>query len=200
MRISLPPDIREAGRADWRVLGDVTGEAFADDPVNRWAFGSPRAVTSVMRTMAREIYLRKGRCFIHSDKGATMWLEPGVQAGFPLRALFAFIFGMARYGGKDAAKNGRELGERMAVHHPKEPHMYLFTIGTTAAGRGKGVGKTLMRQVLEACDRGGVPVYLENSNPANHGFYRSHGFETVTKFEVGETGSPVMEPMWREAR
>ena len=77
--------------------------------------------------------------------------------------------------------------------------MYLFTIGTRKAARGKGLGKALIRPVLEACDREGLSAYLENSNPDNTGFYMSHGFEHMKLFEVGE-GAPPLEAMWRKPR
>ena len=44
-----------------------------------------------------------------------------------------------------------------------------------------------------------MPCYLENSNPANTGFYMSHGFERMKLFEPG-SGAPALEAMWREPR
>ncbi|MEM5517119.1 GNAT family N-acetyltransferase [Henriciella sp. AS95] len=66
-------------------------------------------------------------------------------------------------------------GEAIEKHHPKEPHVYLFTIGTCQAVRGKGLGKAMFPPVLAAADKAGLPVYPENSNLANHGFYSTHG-------------------------
>ncbi len=199
MKIDLPEEQKQARPSDWRQLGDITAEAFINDPVNRWVFGTERGIKSAYRTLARAIYLRQGRCFLHEDAGATMWLEPGVQSSFSSLAMLRFALGMRLYGAKGALKRATDLGEKMDQHHPKDPHMYLFTIGTRASGRGKGVGKALLAPVLAACDRDKMAVYLENSNPDNHGFYRAHGFETMTKFELCE-GGPVMEPMWREPR
>ena len=73
-------------------------------------------------------------------------------------------------------------------------------IETTQNARGKGVGKGLLRPVLAACDIAKMPVYLENSNPDNTGFYASHGFERMGLFNVGDENSPLMEPMWREPK
>jgi hypothetical protein len=56
-----------------------------------------------------------------------------------------------------------------------------------------------MTPVTDAADRAGLPCYLENSNPANTGFYRANGFERVKLFEPGP-GAPVLEAMWREPR
>jgi hypothetical protein len=47
-------------------------------------------------------------------------------------------------------------------------------------------------------DEAGRPVYLENSNEKNLGFYRQHGFRVVGEFVPGKGCTP-MWPMWREA-
>ena len=195
--ISLPDGQRRAGSADWRIVGDITAAAFAEDPVNRYVFGNARAIRSCMRILAREVYVPLGHSFLHGRKGATMWLPPGKTPGFGGLAQLKFAVAMARFAVKGALKRAMGLSAQMAEHHPKAPHVYLFTIGAIPAARGQGVGKALLAPVLAACDRDRIPVYLENSNPANGGFYRAHGFETVATFHVGGDG-PVMEPMWRE--
>ena len=199
MNIDIPSDMRRAHKRDWQQLGDITAEAFRDDPVNRYLFGTPEGVRAAMRVLARHVYLPAGMCHLIDGKGATMWLPPGAEPAFGLRAQILFALGQMRHGSKGAMKRAMQLASLMEHHHPSTPHMYLFSIGTTEAARGKGVGKTLLRPVLDACDRDGVPVYLENSNPANHGFYCANGFEKITEFNVGEDGPP-MAPMWREPR
>lgn len=188
--------IRKAERHEWKQVADITAEAFADDPVNRFVFGSPRAIKSAFRVMMREMYLKHGQCYLHPEGGATAWLAPSIEAPFTGWTGLQFAIGQARFGTKGAMRRASRLGEIMAEHHPETPHMYLFTIGTTLAARGKGVGKALLMPTLAACDTQGIAVYLENSNPANTGFYGANGFERMGLFEVGE-GGPVMEPMWR---
>jgi ribosomal protein S18 acetylase RimI-like enzyme len=107
------------------------------------------------------------------------------------------VASVMRKGTRGAARRGLAAAETMAREHPTAPHLYLFTIGTRKAARGKGLGKALMAPVLAAADRDGLPCYLENSNPANTGFYRSRGFERMKLFEPGP-GGPVLEAMWRE--
>jgi len=197
IHIPLPEGQRRAGRADWRAVGDITAEAFAEDPVNRHVFGNARAIRSAMRILAREVYVPHGCSFLHGDQGATMWLPPGETPGFGSLARLKFAVAMARFATKGALDRAMGLSAQMAEHHPGAPHFYLFTIGAIPQARGNGLGKALLAPVLAACDRDRIPVYLENSNPANSGFYRAHGFETVATFHVGGDG-PVMEPMWRE--
>ncbi|MEM1086157.1 MAG: GNAT family N-acetyltransferase [Pseudomonadota bacterium] len=189
--------LRPAERRDWRQVADITAEGFAEDPVNRFVFGNRRAILSGMRVMTRDIYLKQGFSHLHGDAGSTLWLPPGVTSEFSTLTMLKFAIGQIRHGAKGALARGQALGTLMAKHHPKEPHLYLFAITTRETARGKGVGKTLLDPVLAHADRAGLPVYLENSNPVNTGFYRSRGFERTALFEVGE-GGPVMEPMWRE--
>ena len=190
--------LTRAHQKDWKRVADITGEAFAEDPVNQHVFGKASSIRSMFRVMAREMYLPHGQCYLHPDGGATMWMPPGVDAAPSQLGLLKFALGQVRHGTPGAIKRGIALSELMQDWHPKDPHMYLFTIGTTQASRGKGVGKGLLAPVLAACDAARLPVYLENSNPDNTGFYAAHGFERMGVFEIGGTGSPIMEPMWRQ--
>lgn len=192
--------LTRAGQADWQRVADITAEAFAEDPVNNWVFGKFQSIRSMFRVMAREMYLPAGLSYLHPDGGATMWMPPGVQSAPSSFGMLKFALGQMLHGTPGAIQRGLTLSEKMQDWHPKDPHMYLFTIGTTAQARGKGVGKGLLTPVLAACDAAGVPVYLENSNPANSGFYGAYGFERMGVFEIGGEGTPVMEPMWREPR
>lgn len=202
LKIALPSGIERAGPRDWRRLADITADAFRDDPVNRWLFGNPRAIQSAFRVLARNIYSRYGICHVAGNEGATMWVDhmsetPGDEFG--LLAQMQFAIGQFIHGSKGSMTRAIKAGDLMQAHHPKEPHMYLFTIGTRPSARGTGLGKALFAPVLEACDRQGVACYLENSNPVNHSYYTMHGFETRETFACGE-GGPVLEAMWRAPR
>jgi len=199
MKIILPDTIKRAEPNQWRQLGDITGEAFANDPINQWIFGKPAAITSMFTVLARELYIKHGHCYLAGDGGATMWLPPEADAAPTISGLLRFALAQLRHGSFGGIKRGLAVSALMEEWHPKDPHMYLFSIGTRQSARGKGVGKALLAPVLAACDEAKMPVYLENSNPDNSGFYGAHGFERMGTFEVCE-GGPIMEPMWREPR
>ena len=44
-----------------------------------------------------------------------------------------------------------EIFERMEDQHPREPHHYLFFLGTRPEWQSRGIGSALMRPVLERC-------------------------------------------------
>lgn len=197
--VKLRDGIRVAGPRDWRKVADITAEAFATDPVNRWIFDNPKAIRACFRVFAREVYTKRGFCHLAGDHGATMWAHSDVPDGLQGLASLALALGVARHAGKRALGRAIEAGERLTKHHPKPPHMYLFTIGVTEVARGTGQGHALLSPVLEACDRAGMACYLENSNPDNFGFYSAHGFEHMEHFAAGE-GGPPLQAMWRAAR
>ncbi|MEM6412500.1 MAG: GNAT family N-acetyltransferase [Pseudomonadota bacterium] len=196
LKIDLDGDITVAAKSDWAQVASITAEAFADDPVNQWIFGTQSAIKACFEIMARDIYGQKGLCHLAEDFGATMWALPGQKTNLSIIAKLRFALAIAFKGRRGSLDRATRLAALMEKYHPKEPHAYLFTVGTRRSGRGKGYGKALLTPVLEACDRASLPVYLENSNPVNTGFYRSQGFESLGTFNVGK-GGPVMEPMWR---
>ena len=96
-----------------------------------------------------------------------------------------------------AKASGAAVGE-VEAWHPKEPHWYLFSIGTDPARQGEGLGSRLMDQVLPGCDADGRLAYLESSSPQNVPFYQRHGFEVTRVIQIGT--SPTFTLMTREPR
>ncbi|WP_168194136.1 GNAT family N-acetyltransferase [Altererythrobacter sp. TH136] len=197
--IELGRDLERGGSSDARAIGDITADAFRDDPFNRWLFGRFAGMAGVFGALARHVYLPRGYCIRMGDEGAAMWMLPGGDLEPPLRALPA-LYGAVLFGSTWGAKRRTDAAvAAMARHHPAFPHAYLFTIGVRPSARGKGLGRSLIQPVLDACDRAGVPAYLENSNPANRGFYRSCGFERQAMIDV-MPGAPPLEAMLRPPR
>jgi ribosomal protein S18 acetylase RimI-like enzyme len=67
----------------------------------------------------------------------------------------------------------------LEAQHLREPHYYLFAIGTDPAHQGRGMGSSLLAPMLARCDAERKPAYLESSNGRNVPFYRRHGFENI---------------------
>jgi ribosomal protein S18 acetylase RimI-like enzyme len=197
--ITLPAGMGKASPADWRQVGGIIAEAFSEDPVNLWIFGNPGPMPTVFSALAKGVYLPRGFCQLSGDAGATMWSHSSANRELSLIPTLALVASVIGKGSKGAVKRALGASDLMQKEHPKAPHLYLFAIGTRKAARGKGLGKALMAPVLAAADRDRLPCYLENSNPANTGFYHSHGFERMKLFEAGP-GGPPLEAMWREPR
>jgi ribosomal protein S18 acetylase RimI-like enzyme len=202
--LKLAEPIRRAETSDWKQLGLITAEAFYNDPVSSWIFGKTQAIDYVFTTLAREIYLKYGFCHMIDDKAAAMWLPYGALSQMRSFETLRLAWQIFLSGSRGCVLRAIEADKHMQANHPKEPHLYLFSIGTRIAARGTGLGKALLAPVLAAADDQKLPVYLENSNPKNHGFYVVHGFETIGTFTSGTDTqtikAPTLEKMWRLPR
>lgn len=196
--IELGSELTYAGPEQARHVGAITADAFRNDPFNAWLFGNFDAISLTFTGLARKIYTRRGFCYRLGDQGAAMWMLPGGDATLPLSALPTMLRVVMKSSG-GAFRRIRHTTAAMEAHHPTFDHAYLFSIGVRPSAQGKGIGRKLFAPMLAACDRLGVPAYLENSNPANRGFYSAHGFERMEMIHP-LPGSPPLEAMVRQPR
>ncbi len=62
-----------------------------------------------------------------------------------------------------------------------DPHWYLNILGVEPLSRGRGVGRELLRPVLERADAAGQPCYLETQSEQNVGVYEKVGFRVASE-------------------
>jgi ribosomal protein S18 acetylase RimI-like enzyme len=193
----LPDDHTVAGRSDAALIADITAQAFANDPFNQWVFGDIRTIHATFLTEARHIYAPHGICHHIEGKAATMWMTPNGASNLPLRAMPKLCANILRFSGVRSLRRALNTDAAMQAHKPKAPHLYLFTIGVIPSAQGQGLGHRLLAPMLRAADWANIPIYLENSNPANHKFYAGHGFKSQDMIYV-QKDAPPLEAMWRE--
>lgn len=132
--------------------------------------------------------LRYGEVYTTLEvEGVACWLPPGETKVSTSRILrtgglwtplalgpAAFLRLMAMTSHLDAAH------ERNAP----DPHWYLYILGTEPLSRGRGVGRALLRPVLERAEADGKACYLETQNERNVPVYESLGFRLASESEV----------------
>ncbi|WP_336986656.1 GNAT family N-acetyltransferase [Altererythrobacter aquiaggeris] len=195
--LKLPDGCHPAAIRDSRQIGSITADAFRHDPFNTWLFGRFGAMNAAFRTLARHVYVPRGVSYRLADEAAAMWMMPGGDIDLPGRILPLLALNLKLRGSAGVMGRIEATTQAMKTNHPAKPHAYLFTIGVRAGSRGKGLGRVLMRPMLDHLDRASIPAYLENSNPDNTRFYRSFGFEH-RKLIYAADGAPPLEAMWRE--
>lgn len=198
--IQLPEGIRRTGLAEAQRIGDITAEAFREDPFNLWLFRNYAGIRALFVLQAKRVYGPRGYCYSAGDDGACMWMMPGGDNGFSTGDYLRFAANTLFASGPGAIGRGIKTGQAMEARHPQFPHAYLFSIGVRQRARGTGLGRRLIAPVLDACDRTGTRAYLENSNPANTGFYASCGFQVLGEPIHPVPDSPPLQPMIREPR
>lgn len=173
-------DIRPIRPGEHKLIGKIIGESFADDPIYQFLLGPQSAITAHATFMAKTVYLEKGFGHIADDhSGCTLWLPPSATAQLSLWQTLTMLPPLLRYSGLRRLIRALPAGDKIESHRPKEPHYYLFAIGTTRDGRRKGLGSKLIEAGLKIADETGMPAYLENSKDENMAFYQRHGFEKI---------------------
>jgi len=128
-----------------------------------------------------------GEVYLSDDKqGCALIVYPGKakttfrSARLDLRLIFQCV----------GLSNLRKVLQREAAIkklHPREAFCYLWFIGVSPTAQRKGIGGTLLRELLNQCDQDGLPVYLETSVDRNVPWYEQSGFTVYDKLDLGYT-------------
>jgi ribosomal protein S18 acetylase RimI-like enzyme len=186
---------RRATSGDLDRVTTVLARAFQDDPIWRWALGLDGTDERRVRLerffggIARLLFARHDLAFTAGDvAGAAVWIPPG-QWHFRLVDEARLAPTVLRAFGAAGTVRVLRLLSGVERVHLRDPHYYLFAIGTDPEYQGRGVGAALLAPMLARCDAEKLPAYLESSNPANLPFYRRHGFEPTGELDFG--GNPL---------
>jgi ribosomal protein S18 acetylase RimI-like enzyme len=196
--------VRKATSADVGQLGRTMGRAFQDDPAMSWAVPNAerrrRHLARYFELLTERIYLPKGEVYLTQDgTAAALWTPPDRWQVSTMATLPLFPI-MLRACRQDFPRAMRMLNLMERKHHEQvEPHYYLAFIGTDPASQGKGYGTAVLSQMLERCDREGIPAYLESSSIRNQALYYRHGFEVLEDLHWPGDGPPF-SLMWRKPR
>lgn len=166
-----------------RVYGTITS-AFERDPIVRWLWESDAEYTElfpIFVASAGERAFETSTAWRGEDlDSVALWLSPGEEVD-PER------IGRVMLETVPKAKHEELFGmlEQMEGAHPRYPHWYLPWIAVEQSKQGQGLGSRLLGACLEYIDRGGLPVFVETSNPRSVPFFERHGFEVTGRVAVG---------------
>ena len=183
-------------------IAAIWADAFEQDPLMKWVFPDDAArVKSLLRWWEFMLDHIAAGSELHGtriDGCVAYWQPPqskkdlsrgseGSDRG-ESEGHKAFVAMMTELLGDLAPSRMEALGQ-MQQARLSEPHWYLAVLGTSPDQQSKGLGGKVLAPMLERCDRIGELAYLESSNPANVGFYRRHGFESLGEFTLGDGGT-----------
>jgi ribosomal protein S18 acetylase RimI-like enzyme len=184
------------GSEEDAVLAALT-RAFIHDPAVRWLYPDTGQYLRWFPRFARAfggnaLGLSTAHC-IEGYAGCALWLPPAEGPDEE-----AVVDVVARSVAPDRQEEIFALLEVMGQAHPQEPHWYLPLIGVDGRHQRRGLGAALLRHALAACDRDGLPAYLEATSTENIPLYERHGFQPVASLRAGSC--PTITAMWREPR
>lgn len=192
-------EARAATQEDISPLAASLARAFDDDPVMTWLFGdhAGRRTARLRRFFGHEArrHRRNGEVLTTPDRsGAAFWDPPDgwrTRTADLVRSVPVLVPAL----GPRLARAMRGL-QMIEAAHPRVPHWYLAVIGTDPPAQGKGVGASLLRPVLDRCDREAMGAYLESSKERNIPYYERFGFTVTGEVELPD--GPRIWPMWRD--
>lgn len=180
-----------------RELAMATLElAFSADPVMRWFWPDPAVYRSAF---PRFMSIIAGRAF---DEGTAFWLDGGRAVALWLVPGGAIddetlIELMLETVAPELLTDLSAFADAVQEFHPTAEHWYLSVTGVDPFVQGRGHGSKLLHHALEACDRQGLPAYLEASTPRSLALYERFGFKEVGVVQAGS--SPTVWAMFRES-
>ncbi|CEJ61193.1 hypothetical protein PMG11_09731 [Penicillium brasilianum] len=77
--------------------------------------------------------------------------------------------------------NAKKIGLR-----GQKQYYYIFSIGTEAEHRGKGLAKAIMREHMRKAQLENVPIWLEATTPSSRKLYLWMGFEEIEEITLGK--------------
>ncbi|HBZ72795.1 MAG TPA: GNAT family N-acetyltransferase [Deltaproteobacteria bacterium] len=181
-------DVRRADPvSDLPLISATLARAFQDDPVMSWLLPDARQRAARLPGFWMHalggLHGRHGSFFTTAAfTGAAVWDPPGhwkVEILQMIRFAPAFVRIFRIH-----CLRGLALLNAVERYHPREPHYYLFAIGTDPAHQGRGIGASLLAPVLAKCDGERMPAYLESSNERNVPFYQRNGFRVMREISV----------------
>lgn len=181
------PSPRLAAPADIASIARTYGRAFADDPVVRWLIPDDEDYDGIadrfFGALARR-WLHHGTLWCTDDAAAVAgWNPPGrpeadvidpTPVEHPPWRIERFV----------------ALVSAIDSNTPPEPHWHLNMIATHPDWQRRGLAGLLMGVVFEIADSAGLPCYLETETPENVAYYRHHGFEVRSEWDVAVPSAP----------
>jgi GNAT superfamily N-acetyltransferase len=184
--------VRRAGASDRQTAVRLLDETFQHDPVSNWVFPDEAHRRAAHGPFLEAAFLDAAltdQGFVDiTENGSAVALWLNVPADAPTAA--------PQGEGDD---RGAIVARLTAEAHPHGvAHRYLMLVAVTPERQGQGLGTALIASALDACDRDGVPAYLEASSPRSRELYLRLGFADTGHTVQLPDGGPRMWPMWRD--
>ncbi|KAH7384357.1 acyl-CoA N-acyltransferase [Phaeosphaeria sp. MPI-PUGE-AT-0046c] len=226
----MPIQVNRMTEEDIDGAIDTIQQAFAEDPYNLWIYPDRSKVdltrNRVSLTLRCHWGIRHGLFHVARDTsnptkilGCAMWMPPhppSTPEPWSLYMSYWYLwFNQIRMnlwygrGGLDTKRywiwKARQAEAQGALWTSEKGYYFCNIVTVLPEAQGKGVGRALMEEVLNAADREGVECYLESSRKVpNAAIYERFGFELVKEMECrdgqGEKDAVMLYCMTRKPR
>jgi ribosomal protein S18 acetylase RimI-like enzyme len=184
-------NVRLARSDDIPALAALLARAFARDPLQAWLVGDAPERSQRMRDgwagILRFGSARLGWTWTTDDlAGVAIWLPPGkrgpsVVDGLRELPALARLVGWRRL---PLVEDAMATLDERRHRHASGPHFYLRAVGVDPDRQEAGIGSSLLRPVLDECDREEIAAYLETAVGRNVLLYERLGFDVIEELDL----------------
>jgi GNAT superfamily N-acetyltransferase len=187
------------GRSDLDAAAALLARAFAVEPVLGHLLGDDdreRERRLIFTALCRDVLgagLIEGVRADGQLASVAVWMAPGAHP-VPLRRELRMVPAWLRL----LTIHPRALPGLLRASpaldrlHPREPHWFLFLLGTEPPRQQGGLGTVLVEHGVRRAREDGVPVHLDTGRQQNVKWFRRLGFEVADEVRV----VPGAPPLW----
>ncbi|MGB6300947.1 MAG: GNAT family N-acetyltransferase [Rivularia sp. (in: cyanobacteria)] len=185
-----------------KKIATILAESFIDDPSFEFIYGENvnkiKALDAFFELFVDDVMQRGEIIIAPEDRGACIWYPESVEIFDKQFEQIVVDIASTVYdfAGEESGKRFEHLIQKMGEYEPERTHCEVLFIGLKPEARGKGIGKHLIKPVLNHADTKQVGCYLVSSNSRNISFYERHGFQKYCPIEISDSYS--MTGMWRD--
>ncbi|BAY86291.1 GCN5-related N-acetyltransferase [Calothrix parasitica NIES-267] len=185
-----------------KKIAQILAESFMDDPSFKFTYGENvnkiRALVAFFELFVNDAIERGEIVIAPEDQGVCIWYPESVEIFNKQfeQILIDVASTVYHFAGEESGKRFEHLINTMGEKEPERTHCEVFFIGLKPEARGKGIGKNLIKPVLDYADKNQVGCYLVSSSYRNISFYKRHGFQKYCPIKISDSYS--MTGMWRD--
>ena len=178
-------------RAEYKnktLVVDILSDSFDDNKsVNYIIKQDKKRVLRIKRLMeySFEVCMMFGNVFLSHDKKACALILMPDKKKTNLKSVWLDIKLITSCIGISNIKKALERESKINKLHPKGLMYYLWFIGVDPQEQNKGIGSTLLADVINEGVRSNRSVYLETSTLKNIPWYEKFGFEIYNELDFG---------------
>lgn len=180
----------KAAKTDRSLVIDLLARSFdSNQSVNYIVRQDGQRVERIRSLMAYsfDVCYLFGEVWLSDNKKACALILFPHQKVTTLRSIWLDIKLIAQAIGFSRVRQALKREGNVKKLQPKTAMTYLWFIGVDPACQHAGTGSLLLKEIITASDRKGLPVYLETSALQNLTWYQHFGFEVYNRLEMGYT-------------
>ncbi|HWV70462.1 MAG TPA: GNAT family N-acetyltransferase [Pseudosphingobacterium sp.] len=178
----------KASKKDKDLVVNLLSHSFKDNQSVAYIVGKRNDKQKRIRALidySFELCFLFGEVWLSDDKKACALVLYPHQKRTTLKSTWLDIQLIIRAIGWKGALKAIKRESKIKGIQSKEEMAYLWFIGVLSTEQHKGIGSSLLKQVLDGAANAGLSVYLETSTPKNIPWYRSFGFQNYGTINLG---------------